>query len=253
MAGALRDVCRELASDPDSPRAAPARAVLDALTAPDGQAVDPDRVSRAFAALAGEKKGRKAAGSEALKALLERTRGSNNSERARALVRLIIEGPTLDARLQGVSLVIAEIQTRLRERHVAQHSLGFGDLLRLTRDGLRDKPEVARAAAARIELLLVDEFQDTSRVQCELLLLLRERPEQNRQRAPGTLPTSPREAWSSWAIASSRFTASAAPTCRCSRSCRPRSPAAQPRVCSTCRSARPLPTTRPSSPTSRRW
>jgi ATP-dependent helicase/nuclease subunit A len=187
----LYDVCRELSSDVESPRAAPARAVLDALggaSAGLGTAPDGDRLSRAFAALAGEKKGRKAAGSEALKALLERTRGSNNSERARALVRLIVEGPTLDARLQGVTLVIAEIQKRLRERHVAQHSLGFGDLLRLTRDGLRDHPEVAQAAGSRIELLLVDEFQDTSRVQCELLLLLRERPERNQRRARGALP-----------------------------------------------------------------
>ena len=185
----LYEVCRELCTDVESPRAPPARAVLDALAgAGSERGLDGDRLSRAFAALAGEKKGRKAAGSEALKALLEKTRGSNNSERARALVRLIVEGPTLDARLHGVMLVIADIQKRLRERHVAQHSLGFGDLLRLTRDGLRDYPEVARAAGSRIELLLVDEFQDTSRVQCELLLLLRERPEQNRKRAAGSLP-----------------------------------------------------------------
>src|SRR6478609_8316908 len=184
----LYEVCRELASDPDSPRAPPARAVLDALAGAE-TSLDGDRLSRAFAALAAEKKGRTAPGSEALKLLLERTRGSNNAERARAIVRLIVEGPTLDARLAGVSQVISTIQARLRERHVAQHALGFGDLLRLTRDGLRDLPEVARAAAARIELLLVDEFQDTSRVQCELLLLLRERPEKNRERAPGQLPS----------------------------------------------------------------
>jgi ATP-dependent helicase/nuclease subunit A len=181
----LYEVCRELVSDPDSPRAPPARAVLDALAAP---TLDADRLSRAFAALASERKGRNAPGSEALKLLLERTRGSNNGERARAIVRLIVEGPTLDARLEGAGLVVGEIQRRLRERHVSQNSLGFGDLLRLTRDGLRDHPEVARAAAARIELLLVDEFQDTSRVQCELLLLLRERLERNRQRKAGTLP-----------------------------------------------------------------
>ena len=185
--GELYEVCRELVTDVDSPRAPHARAVLDALAGA-ARGLDGDRLSRAFAALAGEKKGRKAAGSEALKALLERTRGSNNTERGKALVRLIVEGPTLDARLEGVMLVIAEIQKRLRERHVAQHSLGFGDLLRLTRDGLRDHPDVARAAASRIELLLVDEFQDTSRVQCDLLLLLRERPERNRRRAPGALP-----------------------------------------------------------------
>jgi len=141
------EVCRELASDPTSPRAPLARAVLDALaTAETG--LDGDRLSRAFSTLAAEKKGRNAPGSESLKLLLERTRGKSNAERARAIVRLIVEGPTLDARLEGVSLVISEIQRRLRERHVAQHSLGFGDLLRLTRDGLRDHPRVARAAGA---------------------------------------------------------------------------------------------------------
>ncbi|RYZ08907.1 MAG: hypothetical protein EOO73_06325 [Myxococcales bacterium] len=184
---ALYEVCRELASDESSPRAPLARRVLDALATAETR-LDADRLSRAFAELAAEKKGRNSPGSEGLKLLLERTRGTNNAERARAIVRLIVEGPTLDARLEGVSLVISEIQRRLRQRHVDQHSLGFGDLLRLTRDGLRDFPEVARAAGARIDLLLVDEFQDTSRVQCELLLLLRERPERNRARSPGSLP-----------------------------------------------------------------
>lgn len=201
MESKLYEVCRELVSDPGSPRAPHARAVLDLMQQPSAlrlvgagetprstPALDGDRLSRAFATLAGEKSGKNAAGSAALKHLLEQTRGKNNSERARAIVRLIVEGPTLDDRLRGVAEVIEEIQTRLRKRHVAQRSLGFGDLLRLTRDGLRDHPAVASAAAARIELLLVDEFQDTSRVQCELLLLLRERPQRNRERAPGSLP-----------------------------------------------------------------
>lgn len=184
----LYEVCREIAGDPGSPRAPHARAVLDALqTRPEG-VLSADRLSRAFATLAAEKKGRTGAGAAQLKELLDQTRGNNNAEKARALVRLIVEGPTLDERLLGVATVIAEIQRRLRQRHVAQRSLGFGDLLRLTRDGLRDRPEIARAAGGRIDLLLVDEFQDTSRVQCDLLLLLRERPEQNQRRAPGTLP-----------------------------------------------------------------
>ncbi|HEY6078660.1 MAG TPA: UvrD-helicase domain-containing protein [Polyangiaceae bacterium] len=184
---ALGRVCQQLASDPDSPRAPLARAVLDAL-APRPAGLDADRLSRAFAALASEAKGRKAAGAADLKALLEQTRGRNNTERARALVRLVVEGPSLEERLHGVAEVIGEIQARLRQRHVSENRLGFGDLLRLTRDGLRDKPDVARAAGQRIELLLVDEFQDTSRVQCELLLLLRERPEQSQARKAGSLP-----------------------------------------------------------------
>ncbi|HXK18357.1 MAG TPA: UvrD-helicase domain-containing protein, partial [Polyangiaceae bacterium] len=183
----LSEVCRELAYDPDSPRAPLARAVLHELERGSEQ-ISGDRLSRAFSTLAAEKKGRSAAGSEALKLLLERTRGKNNAERARAIVRLIVEGPSLDERLRGAAQVVGEIQTRLRLRHVALRSLGFGDLLRLTRDGLRDHPEVARAAGSRIELLLVDEFQDTSRVQCELLLLLREAPERNRARVAGELP-----------------------------------------------------------------
>lgn len=178
--------CRELASDPSSPRAAPARGVLDILCRPQ---LDPERLSRAFAALAAEKKGRSASGSEALRRLLEQTRGNNNAERAKAIARLIVEGPTLDQRLAGVAQVIDAIQRHLRERHVAQGALGFGDLLRLTRDGLRDHPGVAREAGSRIDLLLVDEFQDTSRVQCDLLLLLRERAERNRVRRPGSLPS----------------------------------------------------------------
>ncbi len=187
LEAALERVCHELCSDPDSPRAPHARAVLDALGSR-SPGLDADRLSRAFADLAGEAKGRNAAGSAGLKWLLEQTRGRNNPDRARALVRLIVEGPTLDERLRGVAAVIGEIQQRLRARHVAERRLGFGDLLRLTRDGLRDHPEVARAAGGRIELLLVDEFQDTSRVQCDLLLLLRERPELNRAREPGKLP-----------------------------------------------------------------
>lgn len=183
----LERTCLELASDPDSPRAPHARAVLDAL-ATRGAGLDVARLSRAFATLAAETKGRNAAGSAALRALLEQTRGRNNAERARTLVRFIAAGPELGERLRGVAEVIGEIQRRLRARRVAERSLGFGDLLRLTRDGLRDHPAVARAAGSRIELLLVDEFQDTSRVQCELLLLLRERPERNRARAPGSIP-----------------------------------------------------------------
>ena len=185
--GELTEVCRELTRDPDSARAPLARAVLHELEQGAGP-VNGDGLSRAFSLLAAEKKGRNAAGSDSLKLLLERTRGKNNPERARAIVRLIVEGPSLDDRLRGAAQVIGEIQARLRQRHVALRSLGFGDLLRLTRDGLRDQPEVARAAGSRIDLLLVDEFQDTSRVQCELLLLLRERPDKNRARAPGVLP-----------------------------------------------------------------
>ncbi len=183
----LEQTCRELASDPKSPRAGHARAVLDVLAR--GQAGVPDgaQLARAFTDLAAERKGRNAVGAKGLAELLEQGRGTN-PERARSIARLIVEGPTLDERLRSIAQLIGEVQIRLRQRHIAHGTLGFGDLLRLTRDGLRDSPTIARAAGARIELLLVDEFQDTSRVQCELLLLLRERAESNRSRRSGCLP-----------------------------------------------------------------
>ncbi|HKY35683.1 MAG TPA: UvrD-helicase domain-containing protein [Polyangiaceae bacterium] len=182
----LNEVCSALLPE-DSARSVHARAVVEALLRrPAG--LDAQRLSEAFAALAGEKKGPRTEAAAALRELLESAGSGTNPEKARALVRFIVEGPELGARLRAVAAVIGAIQRRLRERHVAERSLGFGDLLRLTRDGLREHPEVARAAGSRITLLLVDEFQDTSRVQCELLLLLRERPERSRARAPGTLP-----------------------------------------------------------------
>lgn len=50
--------------------------------------------------------------------------------------------------------------------------LDFDDLLCLARDLLRDNAAVRRRAAAGIDLLMVDEFQDTDPVQAELVRLL---------------------------------------------------------------------------------
>jgi ATP-dependent helicase/nuclease subunit A len=183
----LERACRELVSDRFSARAPLAQVVLSALAALHS---DPLELAKAFSALAAEKKGRTAPGAAALSRLLECGRGEKNAEKALSLARLISAGAQLDQRLRGAAEVISEIQRRLRCAHLAEGALGFGDLLRLTRDALRDQPAIARAAGARIDILLVDEFQDTSRVQCELLLLLRERPERNRERRPGTLPHS---------------------------------------------------------------
>src|SRR6185436_122456 len=67
-------------------------------------------------------------------------------------------------------------------------ALGFGDLLRIARDALRDRPEIARAVREEIDVLLVDEFQDTSRVQRDLVYLLREREDAAERRPPGVPP-----------------------------------------------------------------
>ncbi len=56
-----------------------------------------------------------------------------------------------------------------RERMRARGELGYTDLLRGARDLLRDHPSVRARVRAELDQLLVDEFQDTDRVQCEIL------------------------------------------------------------------------------------
>jgi ATP-dependent helicase/nuclease subunit A len=61
-----------------------------------------------------------------------------------------------------------------RERYLAAGQVSFDGLLALARDLLRDRPETRRHARERFRLLLVDEFQDTDPLQCEIVLFLAE-------------------------------------------------------------------------------
>jgi superfamily I DNA/RNA helicase len=74
-----------------------------------------------------------------------------------------------------ISVFSAELNGLLGEyeafkRHAAV--LDFDDLLFTCREVLRRHPNVRRAAADRFRRILVDEFQDTDPVQCEIIFLL---------------------------------------------------------------------------------
>lgn len=60
-------------------------------------------------------------------------------------------------------------------------ALDFSDLIRHTRDLLRDDLEVRREAKKRVQALLVDEFQDTNGLQLELVQLLAEARDRERE------------------------------------------------------------------------
>lgn len=64
-------------------------------------------------------------------------------------------------------------------------ALDYGDLMRKLRDALRDQPSLRREWKRRYDAVLVDEFQDTNRVQRDLLYLLRERRDVEHPLAPG--------------------------------------------------------------------
>jgi ATP-dependent exoDNAse (exonuclease V) beta subunit len=74
---------------------------------------------------------------------------------------------------------------RYREAKQGAFALDFADLCSRARDLLRDDPAARRAAKERVGALLLDETQDTNRVQLDLCLLLCERRGVERHYAPG--------------------------------------------------------------------
>jgi ATP-dependent helicase/nuclease subunit A len=89
-------------------------------------------------------------------------------------------------RAAAACALLVECETELRELARSEAILGFGDVLRLARDALRDHPRAAAEVGARYDLLLVDELQDTSRIQRELVQLVWE--DGAGQRAAGQVP-----------------------------------------------------------------
>ncbi len=112
----------------------------------------------------------------------------SKDERIRASVQFLCHAQSLDVEAHGVRALLKEIQQELLGRRRARGRFAFGDLLRLSRDALRDRPDLAVRSITELDLLLVDEFQDTSRVQRDLVLLLREAPGNAQRRTPGQLP-----------------------------------------------------------------
>jgi ATP-dependent exoDNAse (exonuclease V) beta subunit len=74
---------------------------------------------------------------------------------------------------------------RYREAKKGAFALDFADLCSRARDLLRDNPAARRAAKERVGALLLDETQDTNRVQLDMCLLLCERRGSERHYAPG--------------------------------------------------------------------
>ncbi|MFZ5442827.1 MAG: UvrD-helicase domain-containing protein [Myxococcota bacterium] len=71
--------------------------------------------------------------------------------------------------------LLVEVSTAHEEALVTRGVLDFTGLLVQARNLLRDSPEARRDAQARFKALLVDEFQDTNRLQLEIVLLLSEK------------------------------------------------------------------------------
>jgi ATP-dependent helicase/nuclease subunit A len=75
-----------------------------------------------------------------------------------------------------VGAFLVELDQRQRAEKDQRAVLGFGDLLTRTRELLRDNRSVRARVKARFEKIFVDEYQDTSPAQEEIVALLAEEP-----------------------------------------------------------------------------
>jgi ATP-dependent helicase/nuclease subunit A len=132
--------------------------------------------------------GRPSPAEESFLLFRESVKGETNAERARRLAAFVAGAAALTPNVVAARALLAEMADRRWRARRRAGQLGFGDLLRVARDAARDLPAAGARARSAYDVLLVDEFQDTSRVQRDLVYLLRERDECARTRSPGDLP-----------------------------------------------------------------
>ncbi len=123
---------------------------------------------------------------EELKVFVDALGTEKKSERARAFLELARRRDELAPVAEQFRTLAVAAQTLYRQRLTDLGALDFGEVQRRVRDLLRDAPEVAREVGARFDLLLVDEFQDTSPVQGEMVRLLWQRADLPHR--PGHVP-----------------------------------------------------------------
>jgi ATP-dependent helicase/nuclease subunit A len=85
---------------------------------------------------------------------------------------------------RAVKELLVDVEMRARQEKRARGVLGFGDLLIETRELLLD-PGLRARVKSRYDRILVDEYQDTSPVQEDLVALLSEKTDESATLSPG--------------------------------------------------------------------
>ncbi|MFO0762416.1 MAG: UvrD-helicase domain-containing protein [Byssovorax sp.] len=192
----LARIARESASFGSKGFQAPAAALADAIARIDSagpedahhlDALTPLLV--AFFAARFPRRDKRTTADDVLEQYLDELPGKNRSEKAHGVLALLRHGPSLAGREARLVALLEDARARFFAAKRRAGGLGFGDLLRIARDTLRDRPDLARAVREGIDVLLVDEFQDTSRVQRDLVYLLREHEDAALARPAGTSPS----------------------------------------------------------------
>lgn len=98
--------------------------------------------------------------------------GTTNDDKGRRLARAFRIRHEFAEHGRVVREVLGAAEAVIEREGRARAAIGFGEVMRAARELLRDRPDVADDVGGAIDALLVDEFQDTSRVQRDLLQLL---------------------------------------------------------------------------------
>ena len=133
-------------------------------------------------------RGKRLPADDALDDFINTLPGPSKLARARGMMALLRNAAKLGAREPPMRALIEDVRLRLVAAKSKASAMGFGDLLRLSRKLLCESAEVSRAVREETLALLVDEFQDTSQIQRDLIYLLRETDEAASRRRPGTTP-----------------------------------------------------------------
>lgn len=108
-------------------------------------------------------------------ALRETLPGSTNAERADVLVAMFEARHDSARTARALAELIVACERETDDAFRSARAMSFGGVLRAARDVMLHHPDVAAEWGKEVDALLVDEFQDTSRLQRDLLLLLWQR------------------------------------------------------------------------------
>jgi ATP-dependent helicase/nuclease subunit A len=169
LEAALRTLVDHARSLQASPRfEAAARDLVSAWQRGDESAIESGSV--ALCALPAT--GKKTPELEAFAVFRKTLSGTTNDEKGRRLARAFRIRHRFAEHGRIVRDVLGAAEVEIERASRARAAIGFGEVLRAARELLRDRPDVASEVSAAIDALLVDEFQDTSRVQRDLIQLL---------------------------------------------------------------------------------
>ncbi len=112
--------------------------------------------------------------------------GSNVRDSGEIQAAMLLAREEIEATWRATHDVLVRADHAIRASRLERGIASFSGVLTRLRDRLRDEPEAAAEIGARFDALLVDEFQDTSPLQHEILRLLWE--DNPKARAKGTVP-----------------------------------------------------------------